>query len=144
MKKSICVVLLLFVAIIGWFFIHYSQTMMGVAEVKKMNQDFEFYNKPQILGTDVTTVINKATDNNEKYHISKDPKGEYVSDGKYSIKIYVYMIINDTTYPMETLQKTGLEDFRKYFGEVEFECTNVKYHESTGRISEMTFAATKE
>ena len=54
------------------------------------------------------------------------------------------MIINETTYPMENLNAQGLKEFTKYFGEVEFKCINVKYHEASGKIAEMTFAATEE
>lgn len=113
-------------------------------QAQKFNSEFEFYNKESVLGTDVTTLINKAIDNNEKLGIKKDENDMYIADSENSIKIYVHMILDDTTYPMEILKKTGLTEFTRYFGEVQFKCTNVKYHEKTGKIAEMTFAATKE
>ena len=122
---------------------NYKEVLVSQNQAKKFNSDYEFYNRERILGTDITTLINKAIDNNEKYGIEKDENGIYIADDKYSIKIYVHMIINETTYPMENLKKTGLTEFTKYFGEVEFKCTDIKYHEATGRISEMTFAATE-
>ena len=73
----------------------------------------------------------------------KDEKGLYISDDNNSIKIYVHMLINETTYPMEKLNETGLEEFTRYFGEVQFKCTDVKYHKTTGKIAEMTFEATE-
>lgn len=144
MKKTIIVIILIFLAIITCIYMNYKDVMFAQNEAKKFNSDFEFYNKESILGTDITTLINKAIDNNEKYNIEKNSEGLYVSDGKNSIEIYIYMIINDTTYPMERLKTTGLEQFTKYFGEVEFKCTDVKYHEKTGKISEMTFASTRK
>lgn len=144
MKKTVFVILLIFLMIIVCIYMNYKDMLINENEAKKFNSEYEFYNKESILGTDITTLINKAIDNNEKYKIEKDQNGIYIADEKYSIKIYVYMIINKTTYPMEQLIATGLSDFTRYFGEVEFKCTDVKYHKSTGRIAEMTFAATEE
>ena len=141
MKKTILVILLVFLVIIMCIYMNYKQALKAQNEAQKFNSDFEFYNKEAILGTDITTIINRAIDNNEKYEIQKDESGYYIADDEYSIKIYIYMIINDTTYQMEDLKKTGLQDFTKYFGEVDFKCTDVKYHEQTGRISEMYFAS---
>lgn len=141
MKKTICVILSIVVIILMCIYMNFKQVLVAQNDAKKFNLDYEFYNKESVLGTDITTLINKAFDNNEKYEIKKDENGIYLADDLYSIKIYVYMIINDTTYPMESLKKTGLQEFTKYFGQVEFKCTNVKYHEKTGRIAEMTFSA---
>ena len=141
MKKTILVIFSIVILIVACIYMNYKQTMISQNEIKKFNSAFEFYNKESLLGTDITTVINKAIDNNEQYSVKKDDNGMYIEDDKNSIKIYVYMIINDTTYPMEKLKSTGLDEFTRYFGEVEFKCTDVKYHGETGKISEMTFAA---
>lgn len=143
MKKTICVILLIFVAIVVAIYMNYKQNLTAKIEAKRFNEEYEFYNKEAILGTDVTTLINRAMNNNEKHSIQKDENGLYIADDEYSIKIYVYMIINEMTYPMENLVQTGLADFTSYFGEVTFKCTDVKYHEATGRIAEMTFASTE-
>lgn len=144
MKKTILIILSIFLAIIVGIYMNYKEILMTKTQAQKFNSDFEFYKDKEVLGTDITTLINKAIDNNEKNNIKKDEKGMYIADEENSIKIYVYMLLNDTTYPMETLVKTGLTEFTKYFGEVKFKCTDVKYHETTGKIAEMTFAATQE
>ncbi len=144
MKKTIFVILLIFLAIVVAIYMNYKELLAKQSNAQKFNADFLFYNQEAVLGTSVTTVINKAFDNNEKCNIPKDENGEYKPDGKNSIKIYVHMLINDTTYPMEVLKKSGLENFTNYFGEVEFKCTDVKFHTTTGRIAEMTFTATQE
>lgn len=144
MKKTIFVLLLIFLVIIVCIYMNYKQALVVQNQAIKFNSEFEFYNKKSILGTDITTLINKAIDNNEKYNIPKDENDVYIADDENSIKIYVYMLINDTTYPMETLNTRGLQEFTRYFGEVEFECTAVKYHKATGKIAEMTFAAKQE
>lgn len=144
MKKTILILLSIFLAIIVCIYMNYKENLMAQMQAQKFNSEFEFYNRESILGTDVTTLINKAMDNNEKLGVQKDENDMYVADDEKSIKIYVHMILDETTYPMETLKKTGLAEFTRYFGEVEFKCTDVKYHEKTGKIAEMTFAATKE
>lgn len=142
MKKTIFVILLIFLTIVVCIYMNYRELLVSQLDAQKFNAEFEFYQKDSILGTDITTVINKAIDHNEKFKIPKDENGNYIADNQNSIKIYVYMIINETTYPMESLQKSGLDKFTRYFGEVEFKCSDVKYHQATGKIAEMTFAAT--
>lgn len=144
MKKTIFVILLVFLAIIACIYMNYKELLSKQTQAQKFNSEFLFYNQEAVLGTSVTTVINKAIDNNEKFQIPKDENGLYIADKENSIKIYVHMLINETTYPMEALKKSGLENFTNYFGEVEFKCTDVKYHESTGKVAEMTFTATQE
>lgn len=143
MKKTIIVILSIFLIIIISIYMNYRQVVAKELSARKFNSDYEFFNKESILGTDVTTMINKAMDNNEKHNIKKDKDGVYIPDDEYSVKIYVYMMIDENTYPMEQLVKTGLAQFTRYFGEVHFKCTDVKYHESTGRVAEMTFASTE-
>ena len=143
MKKTIIVILSILLIIIISIYMNYKQTLSIKLQAVKFNQDYEFFKKDSVLGTDVTTIINKAIDNNEKHKIKKDKNGVYIEDDEYSVKIYVYMLIDENTYPMEQLVKTGLSQFTKYFGEVHFKCTDVKYHESNGRIAEMTFASTE-
>lgn len=143
MKKTILVIISIFLMIMICIYMNYKEMMKTQNQARKFNSEYEFYNKDSVLGTDITTLINKAIDNNEKYNIEKDENDVYIADDSYSVKIYVYMIINEATYPMENLKKTGLSEFTKYFGEVKFQCTDVKYHEATGRIAEMTFASTE-
>ena len=103
------------------------------------NSEYEFYNKEDLCGVDITTVINKAMDNNEKYETSKDENGCYIPNEENSINIYVKLINNNQTYPMERIKEIGLESFVEFFGEVGFRCTKIEYHKNTGRISSMTF-----
>lgn len=141
MKKTIFVIVLIFCAIILCIYMNYKELLTNHRQAQKFNAEFEFYNQDSILGTNITTIINKAIDHNEKHSIPKDEKGLYIANDRNSIKIYVHMLINETTYPMESLKTSGLDEFTRYFGEVEFKCTNVKYHQATGKIAEMTFEA---
>ena len=85
--------------------------------------------------------MNKAIDNNEKCKIKKDESGFYIPDKLFSTKIYITLEKEGTTYPMEKFYQVGINEFTKYFGELNFECTKINYHEN-GRVSEMFFQAT--
>lgn len=141
MKKTIVVVLVILCVIS--IFAYYSIKKMEVKknEIEKFNAEYEYYNDKNLNGLDITTLINRATSNNEKYEIEKDENGMYILDDEYSIEIYVTMIINETTYKMERITQIGTTAFVEYFGGVRFKCTKVEYHESTGRIASMTFEA---
>lgn len=139
MKKTLTVIFVIFVVIMSILFMNLKTIQKNNLETQKFNSGYEFYNKEDLCGIDITTIINKAIDNNEKYEIEKDSSGLYIPDGEYSVNIYITMIINKETYPMERIVEIGMESFTEFFGEVDFKCTGVEYHEKTGRVSKMTF-----
>lgn len=144
MKKIfvlICVILLIITVVIVFNFKNIEKEN---EEIVKFNANYELYNSQNLNGLDVITVINKAISNNEKYEIPKDKDGLYILDDEYSVEVYVTMIINEKTYRMERISDLGINSFVAYFGEVGFKCTDVKYHEKSGRISSLTFEATEE
>ena len=108
------------------------------AQIKKNNLEYEIYLNKQILGTELTTFINKAVDNNEKNNVPKDSQGFYIENEKNSIKVEIKIIDNDTTYKMETLYNGGMVTFVQYYNSIYFECTQIKYN-STGRVSYVLF-----
>lgn len=101
-------------------------TSMGEAQDAKtlaqqkttFNKEYEAYNKRRMYGTDVITVINKATENNLK--------------GENLVEIEVYDE-NDQIMPINPI--TNVEEFKKYI----FECTEVIYDENEGLINLMRF-----
>ena len=141
MKKIFAVILLVMIIIVTLIVANYKELQQKKQEIDKFNLIYENYNKDNLNGLDITTLINKAISNNEKYAIPKDEEGLYVLDDEYSIEIYVTMIINNTTYRMERINNLGMNSFVAYFGQISFKCTDVKYHEKTGRIASMTFEA---
>lgn len=143
MKKTIAIVLVILCVISVFSYFYIKNVQMEKKEVAKFNAEYEYYNDENLNGLDITTLINKATSNNEKYGIEKDENGLYILDDENSIEIYITMIINETTYKMERISQLGTNAFVEYFGSVSFKCTNVEYHESTGRVASMTFEATE-
>lgn len=144
MKKIFVLICVIFFIITFVIIFNFKNVHKKNEEITKFNANYELYNSQNLNGLDIITVINKAISNNEKYEIPKDKDGLYILDDEYSIEVYVTMIINEKTYRMERINDLGINSFVAYFGEVSFKCTDVKYHEKTGRISSLTFEATEE
>ncbi len=143
MKKSLLIILsivLILLVIIG---INIKRAESERRQIASFNSTYEQYNKEGLNGLDITTVINKAINNNENFEIEKDEEGLYINDGQNSIQIYITMIINEKTYPMEKINALGMENFVQHFGIIDFKCTEIKYHEKTGKVATMTFEATE-
>lgn len=109
-------------------------------EIAKFNVRYEDYNKDNLNGLDITTVINRAISNNEKNYVEKDSDGLYNLEDENCVEIYVKMIINDSIYRMERINNLGISSFTEYFGEVSFKCSEITYHEN-GKVASMTFEA---
>lgn len=144
MKKIFVLICVIFFIITFVIIFNFKNVHKKNEEITKFNANYELYNSQNLNGLDIITVINKAISNNEKYEIPKDKDGLYILDDEYSIEVYVTMIINEKTYRMERINDLGINSFVAYFGEVSFKCTDVEYHEKTGRISSLTFEATEE
>lgn len=143
MKKNVLIVcgLLLVVIIVCTAFI--SMNSKKLAVIKQQNKEYEQYQKQEIYGTDVITLINKAIDYNQKNNVQTDETGKYIDNEKNSIIIEVIMITNEeknktTTYRMETINKVGTSEFIANFNTAKFKITNIQYHKQTGKISNIT------
>lgn len=142
MKKTLLTISLIFLIIMAILFSKFVSVRKQNLEIQKFNYGYEFYNRDKLTGLDITTVINKAIDNNERNDVQKDENGYYIED-ENSIKIEIKMIINGKTYPMERIKEIGMESFTEFFGEVNFKCTNIEYHKETNKVSKMTFESTE-
>ena len=109
-----------------------------IKRVKQENSQYEIYVGKTIFGTEVTTLMNKAIDQNEKNKIPKDEKGYYIENDTDSIKVVLEMITIEKTYPMEIFYQNDMTNFVENFNITEFECTSIEYHKKTGKISKIT------
>ena len=87
----------------------------------------------------MTTIINKAIDNNDNNEVLKDKKGKYIDNKSNSINIDVKIIDNDKIYTMETLYNGGMENFIQYYNQIKFKCTIIEYHKDTNKVKYMLF-----
>ena len=107
--------------------------------IKRENQEYEYYLNKTIYGTEVTSIINKAINQNEKNGIPKDEKGYYIENNENSLKIEIKMITIEKTYLMEEIYNNDITKFVQNFNIVEFKCSEISYHKKTGKISKIVF-----
>ena len=138
MKKVIIGILLLVIIVVSVFFSWYNRNVQRLKDVKKFNSQFEDYLNRDINGVDLTTIINKAIENNNKYNIKKDSKGVYLNDNNYYINIIIKPQEDGKSFLMEAFEQVGIKEFTKGFGGIVFKSTKVEYHKN-GRISKIYF-----
>lgn len=138
MKKIALFFLILIIIVVGISYmyldykIHYNNT-------KKENLEFEVYYDKEIYGAELTTIINKAMDNNVVNEVEKNEKGKYLNNDYNSMNIEIKMLDNDKTYQMETLYGGGMDNFIKYYNQIQFKCTKLEYHQTTNKVKYMLF-----
>lgn len=146
MKKIVIIFGILIVTLIFIVSVSLIENNKNLANIKIYNKQYEEYYQKKVYGTEVITIINKAIDENIRNDIKKDERGYFINDGLNSIKIEI-KLLNDkkiTTYQMETLTNVGLEGFIKNFNLIQFKCTNIEYHDSTKKVSTITFEQIEE
>ena len=138
MKKFIILfsVVIIVIAIVAINYINY-QKQYG--DILKYNLDFEENYQKEIYGRDLTTIINRVINNNEKNNVEIGQDREYISNDTNSINIEIKMTDTDKVYSMETLYNGGVERFVEYYGNIKFKCTNIEYHQKTGKVSYLYF-----
>jgi len=143
MKKSIIIGALVLISIISVIVINISSNNTKRNEAAKFNLGFEGYKDKTLHGADILTIINKAIDNNKEHRIEKDENGNYINDDKFCVKIELILLtldkdneIKEVTYPMETLEKAGLDGFISGFSLTDFRLEKIDYN-SENRVSKI-------
>ena len=139
MKKNLLVILgifLIVVAILGYTYYNYKKITI-IAQ--KTNLEYENYTKQEIIGSSLMTLINKATNQNEKNAVAKDKKGRYIENEENSIKIEIKFKESDKIYTMEAISELGYEGFVKNYSNMNFNCIKKEYHEKTKQIKYLLF-----
>ena len=140
MKNTLFAILgifLVIVAILSYILYNYQKNIMIVNQI---NQEFEQYTtQDKIIGSLLMTIINKATDYNEKNGVKKDNNNRYIQNEENSIKIEVKFLESKSIYDMEAISGLGSEAFIKNYNSMYFKCTKKEYHSSTEQIKYMLF-----
>ena len=146
MKKAfICLIILIVIgSIVAVVFI--SNNYKQATEIKNINKQYEEYLNKELFGTDVTTVINRAMNSNEKNKIEKDEKGFFIENDTNSIKVEIVMLNEEgkETYQMETIDKVGINQFINNFNLIIFKCSNIEYHDKTKMVKKIVFEQIEE
>lgn len=144
MKKTLTVVLTIFFIIVAILTVNIKAKQDDEKALKQFNQQYDVYLGKKMYGTEVTSIINRAIENNTNHNIQKDDKGMYINDNKYCIKVELNMITVEKTYQMEQMYNAGLTEFVKNFNIIDFECSSIEYHKETGRVSKIVFTQLEE
>lgn len=142
MKKAIIVILVLIFCIVISFSTAYNTFKSQERELTNFNGEYEYYYDREIYGAELATIINKITNNNSKYNVQKDSKGNYIEDEQNSIKMDIYIIDSDTTYSIERIYSLGTERFVQNFNSAKFKCTKIEYHEQSKKVKYLYFEQT--
>ncbi len=127
---------IIIVAGISYMYLNYKA---NYNQAQKQNKQYESYLEQEVYGFDLTTVINKAVDNNKNNNIEKDKQGYYINNDNNSIQIDINILDNEKTYKMETLYSGGMDQFVRFYGDIKFKCTKLEYHKKTNKVKYMLF-----
>lgn len=139
MKKIIIfigIVVIVIVATISYMYLNYKAEY---EMAKKENAQFESYYNQEIYGADLATLINKATDKNIKNEIQKDSKGNYIQDGKSTLRIDIKFLDDDKMHTMEEIYRGNIDIFINYYNQIKFKCTKIEYYDINHNIKYMLF-----
>lgn len=139
MKKIIICILSIFLIIICIVVYGVYQKNENTAQIGVDNKTYESYENKEVLGTDIISIINKATDSNKKNDIKIGEDGNYIDNGKNSIRIEIKFLELDKVITMERINNVGIEKFWRNYGALSFKCTKIEYHEKTHRVKYMYF-----
>ena len=139
MKKIIICILSIFLIIICIVVYGVYQKNENTAQIGVDNKTYESYDNKEVLGTDIISIINKATDSNKKNDIKIGEDGNYIDNGKNSIRIEIKFLELDKVITMERINNVGIEKFWSNYGALSFKCTKIEYHEKTHRVKYMYF-----
>lgn len=139
MKKIIICILSIFLIIICIVVYGVYQKNENTAQIGVDNKTYESYENKEVLGTDIISIINKATDSNKKNDIKIGKDGNYIDNGKNSIRIEIKFLELDKVITMERINNVGIEKFWSNYGALSFKCTKIEYHEKTHRVKYMYF-----
>lgn len=138
MKKLFVFILALLIILIILVYAYINSLQYEKSLTKQFNLDYEAYLNKKIIGAEITSLINKVIDNNEKNKVSKDENGLYIDDDKNAVLMEIKITDNDTLYRIESFYNAGMVDFIKYYDSILFECKQIKYN-SVGRVNYLLF-----
>ncbi len=137
--KKIAILLAVIIIIIATVWFNFMNYKVNSNNTARENLEFESLYQKEIYGIDLTTVINKVINNNEKNNVEIGQDKKYINNNTNSINIDIKMTDTDKTYQMETLYNGGIENFVEYYGNIQFKCTKIEYHKSTGKVKYLYF-----
>lgn len=138
MKKQFIFILTLLVILIILIYAYFSKVKYEQNVIKQNNLEYESYLNKQIIGVELTSLINKIVNNNEQNKVEKDENGYYIENNQNSILMQIKITDNDTIYNIEAIYGAGMLNFIQYYDSILFECKEIKYN-SLGKVNYLLF-----
>ena len=137
--KKIVIILAIVLSLVSIIAFQYYSYQVDYQITIEENAEYEQYQDKEIYGIDLATIINKTVDKNAKNGIQKGEKGNFIPNDTNSIEIEIFIKDNEKMYRMEIFYNNGTEEFLRYYGNIKFKCSNIEYHEKTGKIKYLLF-----
>lgn len=118
------------------------ETKQEAEQLAAFNKQYEAYQRKLLRGTDVVSVINKVLDNNKKY---QDTEPNYIMTVTLEIKETVGNLTQGNTYSIDDYVKMRQdeENFTEFKRKI-FDCKEIQYHPTTGRVRHIVFTERKQ
>ena len=140
MKKIFIIILiiLLIILAVACYYVYNVRKLANLVE--NNNKTYENYYEQEILGTTLISILNKATDQNERNAVEKQENTIYYeNNNEDSIQITIKFIELENTVKMEDISENKIENFLEHFSAAKFKCTKIEYHEKTNYIKSLHF-----
>jgi len=139
--KRVIIILIIAIFAVTWISYVYFTYKADYNKIKTENAIYEYYLNREVYGGELSTIINKAMDSNEKNEVLKDSKGKYIPNDENSIKIDIKIlgITDEYNFDMETISVGGISSFMDFNSTQKFICKKLEYHKKTGQVSYLYF-----
>ena len=138
MKKYIILFIIVIIAVcsISYLYLNY---VNEANNVQASNKEYTSLYNESINGSTFATNINKIIDKNTKNNVQKDENGYFIDNGTNSIIVQIKFKDSDNIFRIEQIYNNDISKFIDLYSNLNFKCTNIKYHSKTNLVSYMYF-----
>ena len=138
MKKYIILFIIVIIAVcsISYLYLNY---VNEANNVQASNKEYTSLYNESINGSTFATNINKIIDKNTKNNVQKDENGDFIDNGTNSIIVQIKFKDSDNIFRIEQIYNNDISKFIDLYSNLNFKCTNIKYHSKTNLVSYMYF-----
>lgn len=138
MKKYVIlfIIVIIVVTSIAYLYLNY---VSGANNVKASNKEYTNLYNTTITGSTLASNINKIIDKNTKNNVEKDKNGYFLDNGTNSIIGEIKFKDSENTFKIEQIYNNDISKFINLYSNLNFKCTNIKYHSKTNLVSYMYF-----
>ena len=138
MKKYVIlfIIVIIVVTSIAYLYLNY---VSGANNVKASNKEYTNLYNTTITRSTLASNINKIIDKNTKNNVEKDKNGYFLDNGTNSIIGEIKFKDSENTFKIEQIYNNDISKFINLYSNLNFKCTNIKYHSKTNLVSYMYF-----